>query len=131
MGNTNMSAIGLDLSSIFNFGKNVIMGALHLDNVDVIENCVQGTTGSMAAFEKELSATLPLLLSEKPSLSDIASAFMHMGEGFKDLGDVAIECEADLKDSEEMKLFFEMTDIFKKTSAKDIAMQTGKNLFSS
>jgi len=82
----------------------------------------------MSIFTEELTKAIPLLLEQTPSVSDIASAIVHMGTGFKDLGDHAAQCDGDLRASKEMEIFNEMTQIFTEVSYKDIAMKTGKNL---
>lgn len=51
-----------------------------------------------------------------------------LGKAFRDLGDLANKCESDLKDSRELQLFKSMTDSFKNATAKEIAINTGKNL---
>ena len=160
-----MSAIGLDINSVWEFTKNIlpglfalavsffgskkvltaadldlsqedlafitgglIKGALHLDNIDTIERCVLESTDKMSTFTSELTEAIPLLLSKTPSISDIASAIVHMGKGFKDLGDHAAQCDGDLRASKEMEIFNEMTTIFSDVTYKDIAMKTGSNL---
>merc|ERR1711998_103814 len=162
----NMSAIGLDLSSITSLGSvamasmfalavsyfitkggvhaganidlsqadiaaiatGALKGTLHVDNIDTITKCVEGESKNIESLKDELVKAIPNLVKENPNILDILSAVTGLGNAFKDLGELAGQCESDLKDSRELQLFKAMADNFKDATKKDIAIQTGKNL---
>merc|ERR1712046_457438 len=148
----NMSAIGLDLSSITSLGSVAMASMFALavsyfttkngvkvgSNVDLTQadiaaiatGALKGTlhVENIDTLKNELVKAIPNLVKENPNVLDILSAVTGLGKAFKDLGELAGKCESDLKDSRELQLFKDMTDNFKNATKKDIAIQTGNNL---
>jgi len=54
-------------------------------------------------------------------LSDIIKGVNDLGTSFKKLGQAVNECDEHLKDSPEMKVFLEMTDVFTNASPSELA----------
>ena len=54
-------------------------------------------------------------------ISDIIKGVNDLGSSFKKLGQAVNECDQHLKDSPEMKVFLEMTDIFIKADTSSVA----------
>jgi hypothetical protein len=83
----------------------------------------------MSDLKDELLLSIQSFTKEKPGILDIVTGVPHRGKSFQALGELANTCESSIKESREMELFIEMTQIFKDTSAKDIALEVGKNVF--
>merc|ERR1711959_259799 len=64
-----------------------------------------------------------------PNVMDIISGVTNLGKSFKVLGEMANTCESDIKESREMELFIEMTQMWKDMTPKDVAMDVGRNIF--
>lgn len=83
----------------------------------------------MEEMKEELLASIEAFTKATPGIMDIVTGVTNLGSSFKTLGEIANSCESNIKDSKEMEVFFEMTDIFTESSAKDIALKVGSNVF--
>lgn len=100
-----------------------------MNDIQAIEECVEKSTTHMEEMKEELLASIEAFTKATPGIMDIVTGVTNLGSSFKTLGEIANSCESNIKDSKEMEVFFEMTDIFTESSAKDIALKVGSNVF--
>jgi len=109
--------------------RGTIKGALHTDNIDNILECVRGPLGTFDEIEQEIEDAVRAFSKETPGISDIILGVNALGTSFKKLGKAVNDCDEHLKDSPEMKVFQEMTDIFINAKSSEVVVKVSNNIW--